>query len=243
MYPLQNLCASKSATYPSQKAPVMDAYAFSYCEALKSITLPNSLSVIPESAFFGCGALTSLVIPDGVTELQKDAFSGCSSLVSVTIGKGVQRIGVGSFSSSPALKSVHISDVQQWCRINFERQDANPLYNRDAVLYINGEVVRDIVVPYVSSYAFFRCEELKSVTFTEGTTTIWDSAFNESGLETVIIPVTVTSIVRHAFEDLGQYVTIVYNGTREQWNAITKDSGWGAVVISYVRCTDGNVAP
>lgn len=220
----------------------MDVQAFSNCGALQSITLPNSLSVIPESAFFGCKALTSLVIPDGVTEIQRDAFAGCSSMVSVTIGKGLRRIGVGSFSGSPALKSVHISDIQQWCSIDFQRQDANPLYNRDAVLYLNGEVVRDIVVSSVSSYAFFRCEELRSVTFTEEATVIWDSAFNESGLESVVIPVTVTTIVRHAFEDTG-LVTIVYHGTREQWTAITKDPGWGATRISYVRCTDGNVAP
>ena len=41
--------------------------AFYGCTALKSVTIPESVTVIGENAFADCTSLTSVIIPDGVT--------------------------------------------------------------------------------------------------------------------------------------------------------------------------------
>ena len=73
--------------------------AFSYCDGLKSITMPNSVISIGYEAFRGCTSLTSVVIPNSVTSIGDRAFSGCSGLKTVynfsnlTFSKGTSSNG------------------------------------------------------------------------------------------------------------------------------------------------------
>ncbi|MDE7216307.1 MAG: leucine-rich repeat domain-containing protein [Clostridia bacterium] len=53
--------------------------AFSYCENLTTVTLPNSLVIIKNSAFNRC-RFSQIIIPLSVTEIQEYAFSNNSSL-------------------------------------------------------------------------------------------------------------------------------------------------------------------
>lgn len=57
--------------------------AFSYCTNLKSITIPNSITSIDDYSFYGCTSLTSIVIPDSVTSINSYAFDYCESLIDV----------------------------------------------------------------------------------------------------------------------------------------------------------------
>ena len=54
--------------------------AFSSCEGLTSITIPNSVTSIGYQAFMGCKGLTSITIPNSVTSIGEGAFSGCFTL-------------------------------------------------------------------------------------------------------------------------------------------------------------------
>ena len=56
---------------------------FTSCIEVKTISIPESVTVIYEYAFSSCG-LTSLYIPKNVTNIYKGAFSGCTSLTSLT---------------------------------------------------------------------------------------------------------------------------------------------------------------
>lgn len=58
-------------------------YAFARCDALKTISLPNSVEVISEHAFNRSG-LVSITIPKSVSELNTNVFEDCFSLQSIT---------------------------------------------------------------------------------------------------------------------------------------------------------------
>lgn len=74
-------------------------------------------------------------------------------------------------------------------------------------------------------------------------TSIANSAFGEQPLKSVIIPTSVTSIGSSAFSWCLSLTSIVYNGTKEQWKAITKGDNWDESTPDYIiTCTDGTIA-
>ena len=57
--------------------------AFEGCSALKSVTIPDSVTMIGNYAFYGCDALTSVTIGNSVTTIGDWAFYGCDALKTV----------------------------------------------------------------------------------------------------------------------------------------------------------------
>ena len=88
---------------------------------------------------------------------------------------------------------------------SFSSLGSNPL-NNAGHLYINGEEVKDLVIPNsvttIREGAFNGCSGLTSVTIPNSVTSIAESAFYKcSGLTSITIPNSVTSIGYSAFED------------------------------------------
>ena len=82
--------------------------AFFSCERLTSITIPNGITSIDIGVFENCSSLTSITIPDSVTSIGQSAFYGCTSLTSITIPNGVKRIDIGVFERCTSLISITI---------------------------------------------------------------------------------------------------------------------------------------
>jgi len=55
--------------------------AFSECDDLTSISIPDSVTTIGNNAFSGCTGLTSIIIPESVTSIGKYAFNNCNLTV------------------------------------------------------------------------------------------------------------------------------------------------------------------
>ena len=83
-------------------------HAFSHCDGLTDIFIPDTVTSIGNSAFYFCSGLTSLTIPDSVTTIATDAFWGCSGLTSITIGSGVRSIGNGAFAYCSSLTKINM---------------------------------------------------------------------------------------------------------------------------------------
>ena len=83
-------------------------YAFSYCEALTSVSIPDGVISIGFAAFENCSLLTGVTIPNSVTGIGDWAFNCCTSLTSVTIPNSVTNIGWAAFGGCTSLTSVTI---------------------------------------------------------------------------------------------------------------------------------------
>ena len=81
--------------------------AFENCTALKSITVPASVSTIFPSAFAGCTALQEADL-SGCTRLEsigENAFANCTSLKDVLFPDGLNTIGESAFENCSSLET------------------------------------------------------------------------------------------------------------------------------------------
>lgn len=59
--------------------------AFSGCDKIYEIDLPDSLNFLESMAFKGCTKLKKIVIPDGVGKLNLSCFKGCTNLENISV--------------------------------------------------------------------------------------------------------------------------------------------------------------
>lgn len=97
---------------PAAKAGITIAEdAFSNCDALASVTLPEGLTSIPRFAFSDCSALVELSLPSSLVYLGHDAFAR-TGLRTLTLPDGLAVIGMGAFRETP-LETVRLPDSVQ----------------------------------------------------------------------------------------------------------------------------------
>ena len=78
--------------------------------AVTSVTIPDSVTSIPDAAFANCFQLTNISIPNSVTYIGYSAFSSCTSLKSVTLPSSLSSISEALFSGCSQLTTIHIPD-------------------------------------------------------------------------------------------------------------------------------------
>ena len=79
------------------------AYAFGHANGspLTSVQLPDTLKRIGESAFSGCNNLTEIALPEGLTTIEEGAFcGGCNAIRELNIPRSVTSIGRGVWDSA-----------------------------------------------------------------------------------------------------------------------------------------------
>ena len=94
--------------------------------------------------------------------------------------------------------------------------------------------------------AFMSCESLSKITLPESVKSIEGYAFYRCESPTEItIPGSVKSLGHDVFSHCISLKTITYNGTREKWKKIKKDTladKWiSGIQAKFVQCTDGDV--
>ena len=88
----------------------------------------------------------------------------------------------------------------------------------------------------IGDFSFSKCSSLSSINIPDSVTSIGNYAFKEcSSLASITIPVSVTRIGVKAFNECTNLANIYYKGTKEQWNAITKDTNWNTSMGSNVE--------
>jgi hypothetical protein len=71
--------------------------AFAGCESLLKVTLPASITVIPDSLFRNCYGLQKVEILGNVTSIGEGAFANCYLLNSINIPNSLETIGSAAF--------------------------------------------------------------------------------------------------------------------------------------------------
>ena len=125
-----------------------------------SVTIADSVTVIPEKAFYGCKTLTSVIVGKNVTDLGKQTFEK-STLTSISVPDGVTNMGWGAFSECTGLTEINIP-------YGATRMYDNLFYGCTSLTSI---VIPDTVTD-VGWGVFFGCESLTSVVIGKGVTSL-----------------------------------------------------------------------
>ena len=78
-----------------------------YNSGLKTIHLPNRLTVIDDFTFCSCNSLQAIEIPQTVKTIGEQAFFECATLATVTIPPLVEKMGYRAFGYCSKLKTVY----------------------------------------------------------------------------------------------------------------------------------------
>lgn len=98
----------KNLDFLTEKLTKIDDFAFSQCEQLKNVNIPNSVKEIGKYAFEKT-ALEKIVIPDSVITLGWGTFSECKNLVDISLPNNALSLG-GTFVKCVNIKSLVIPE-------------------------------------------------------------------------------------------------------------------------------------
>lgn len=99
-------------------------YCFGCDDALKSVTIPTSVSTIGEGAFFFTG-IEDIVLPNSVTKIGEGLFCLCKNLVNVKLPKFLKKIPARVFSMCKSLPYIEIpSNTEEIGELCFQKTPA-----------------------------------------------------------------------------------------------------------------------
>ena len=209
----------------------IDNSAFSGCNGLTSLIIPNSVTSIGSYAFSGCSGLTGdLTIPNSVTSIGNYAFYNCSGLTGdLTISNSVTSIGNYAFSNCSGLVGDLIIPNSVTTIGNYAFSNCSGF---------NGNLIISNSVSFIGEYAFSNCGNLTgSLTIPNSVTTIGKGAFYycTSLNGSLTIPNSVISIGSSAFSgcsSLTGTLTIPNSITTIEYGAFSGCRGFtGSLVI------------
>ncbi len=162
------------------------------------VDFDNLLTYIEEDTFRDTGLFKKIVVPNSVKRIERAAFVNLTGLKSIELGNGVETVAPWAIINCPDLKTIKIgkglreitSPMLTSCDslTSIEVKKSNP-YFADRECYAQGLVSKDLTTFY------FACSGLSTIDIPQTVTTIGSWAFKGmKKLKTLHIPASVTEI-------------------------------------------------
>ena len=157
-----------------------DGGVFKENKNLTAVTIPGSISEIPDNAFESCEKLKAVTIGNGVERIGHYAFGG-TGLKTVDIPASVTNIGIRAFTACCDMTSIKVDPANGY----YSSRDGFMYDKTGKLLLCSPGALRYVEIP-------------------QGVTHIGVGAFSDSNIERVVFPKTVVEIGESAFVWCGQ---------------------------------------
>lgn len=177
--------------------------AFEDCKSLKQFIFPSEVKVVKEYCFIACTSLKSVKLPDSLETIEKCAFAACNKLNKLEFPETVKIIGFAAFQGCPLQeiilpKNLEIIEAMAFC------------YTKIKELTIPKEV------KVIGRKAFVDCFNLKTIEF-EGVdvecdndafviSTDAEGHYRKMQLDTIYVPNGTKSIFASKFPDYQEII-------------------------------------
>ena len=189
------------------------------------------VTTISSSSITNKETLTEIVVPDSVTSIGIGAFKGCNKLTSITlpfVGKNSSVSSSYTRTSDCSYKFGYIFGVT-------ENREDGTIYDGRYCYYYIPQALRNVTITKatgISSYAFYGCNNLTSITLNKEITSIYERAFyNCSGLTGFTIPENTTTIGNYAFYGCSGISALTFN---EKVTTIGDYAFYGCVKVTEI---------
>lgn len=164
---------------------------FFECKNVYRIVLPNTLKVIGYQAFSNCQSLEELIIPESIEEIMSGAFEECSSLISIKVPSSIKKIEMNLFKNCSKLERIVLSDglikigesAFENCIKLIEINLPSTLKVLDMFAFKNCRELPAIVIPknikVIPRGCFYSCVRLQQVILHEEIEKLDDWSFRE----------------------------------------------------------------
>lgn len=177
----------------SEKAEIINDYAFAACYKLKNAVIPENIKQINNAAFVACINLESIELPESINAVYMDTFYLCESLKTVKFNGDISAIGAGAFSVCSSLEEFDIPDTVTYIGAN-AFADSACAENVDGIFYVDDWAVdndeksklekvifRDGTIGVAEMTFALQSDELRYVDFPESIIYVGDMAVAGSG--------------------------------------------------------------
>ena len=164
---------------------------FFECKNIYEIKLPETLEVIGYQAFSNCQSLEELIIPEGVKEIMPGAFEECCNLIQLKVPSNIHVIEMNVFKNCSKLERIYLSDgltkigesAFENCIRLIEINLPNTLRTLDMYAFRNCRELPAIVIPktikVIPRGCFYSCVRLQTVILHEEVERLDDWSFRE----------------------------------------------------------------
>lgn len=175
-----------------------------------SVRVPEGVVRIGEGAFSGCAFMTEIYLPESLEEIGAGALENCVSLEEINVPTGVRLIGNGAFRGCTAASVVNYNAVNAEAPIEGNSIFEGTGGEQGFVMNI-GSAVESIPARLADARGA-GAPLLKGLNFADESSllTIGAHAFAATEIESVVIPDSVRTITKGAFEDCKELREIIY---------------------------------
>lgn len=171
------------------KLKLVGKNAFSWCEHLTQIDLPDSVQMIDDGAFSNCSKLERVRLSADLKFLGANAFRACGSLKELVLPETLHTISRRAFDTCVALEKINVP---------------HGIMRLAEGVFSHCESLRKIILPEnlteIGAWAFEECYELSEINFPPFMQSIGDAAFiNCRSLAALDLPKSLKNIGRQAF--------------------------------------------
>lgn len=163
--------------------------AFTMCQNLISIEIPDTVTSITDSAFAYCHKLQNITIPAGVNVIRENTFAYCTSLENVVFKEPVNSLQIEDYAFSSCVKLSHINLPN---KISYIGENA----------FYECMSLKALEIPAgIDNLSLWSCYTLRDVIIRDGVKKIPKDTFNMLySMQSISIPESVSKIETRSFD-------------------------------------------